>query len=83
MLPTILFTLATTCLFVACGDDGGSGNAPDANVGAFDADVTFVCDPKGANPAMGDLFNAPLANDVEVITKEPQHPGDPGPSNLP
>jgi len=83
MLPSMLLAFAMTCLVGACGDDGGSGNTPDANDGAFDADVAYVCDPKGANPAMGDLFNAPLASDVEVITKEPQHPGDPGPSNLP
>lgn len=83
MFPSILLAFATTCVVGACGDDRGSGNNPDANVGGFDADVAYVCDPKGANPAMGDLFNAPLASDVEVITKEPQHPGDPGPNNLP
>ena len=42
-----------------------------------------VCDPQGANPEMGELLNAPLADDVELIVKTPQHPGEPGPDNLP
>ena len=42
-----------------------------------------VCDPQGANPEMGELLNAPLADDVEIIVKTPQHPGEPGPDNLP
>jgi hypothetical protein len=32
---------------------------------------------------MGALLNAPVASDVQVIVKTPQHPGDPGPDNLP
>ena len=43
----------------------------------------FECDPVGANPAVGELINAPVADDVEVIVKTPQHPGGPGPDNLP
>lgn len=45
--------------------------------------VEFECDPVGANPEVGALLNAPLDADVEVIMKDPQHPGDPGPENLP
>jgi len=41
------------------------------------------CDPVGANPEMGALLNADLDSDVEIIVKDPQHPGDPGPLNLP
>ncbi|MEN0067754.1 MAG: hypothetical protein AAGA48_36835 [Myxococcota bacterium] len=43
----------------------------------------YECDPVGADPQVGELLNAPLADDVEVIIKEPQHPGNPGPGNLP
>ena len=79
------FVKAALCvaslLSFACGDDGGQGEA-DASLG-FDADTQFVCDPMGANPAMGALLNTPLETDVEVIVKTPQHPGDPGPTNLP
>ena len=79
---------ATLCvaslLTIACGDDGGGqGNEPDA-ASTFDASVTeFVCDPMGANPAVGALLNAPLESGIEVIVKTPTHPGDPGPTNLP
>jgi hypothetical protein len=64
----------------ACGDD--SGGSPDASSNVFDA-AGFTCDPVGSNPAMGALLNATLEGDVEVIVKTPQHPGDPGPTNLP
>lgn len=69
--------------FVACGgDDDGTSEGTDAGPGD-DGAVGFICDPAGAFPAMGALLNAPVENDVEVIVKEPQHPGDPGPANLP
>ena len=42
-----------------------------------------MCDPIGANPAQGNLFNAPVEADVEVIDKPPTHPGEPGPTDLP
>jgi hypothetical protein len=75
-----------TALLVAagCGDDGG-GNSSDADVNdTIDASVEeYTCDPVGANPAVGLLLNAPLDSSVEVIVKDPRHPGDPGPSNLP
>lgn len=67
--------------FAACGDDDG-GSSADANNTSNDA-AGFTCDPVGANPEMGALLNAPLESDVEVIVKNPQHPGDPGPDNLP
>ncbi len=71
-------------LFGACGDDD-DGTSIDVDGGVtIDASGTeFVCDPEGANPAMGALLNAPLEDGVEVVTKEPQHPGDPGPTDLP
>jgi len=43
----------------------------------------FACDPVGANPEMGALLNAALDPEVEVIQKVPQHPGSPGPEDLP
>ncbi len=42
-----------------------------------------VCDPAGVDPQMGMLLNAPVAEDVEVIVKTPQHPGAAGPNDLP
>lgn len=78
---TALLLSGVATLFLACGDDSGKG---DADAGEKDSGPeAFVCDPKGANPEMGDLMNAPLGNEVEVIEKEAQHPGDPGPLNLP
>ena len=75
--------LVAACLsFAACGDEGGS-EAADAAVRAADANTAFQCDPKGANPEMGDLLNAELDQGVEVIVKEPVHPGNPGPTDLP
>ena len=59
----------------SCGDDDG--------VTTTDADTEFTCDPMGDDPAMGALLNAPVDSDVTVIVKDPQHPGDPGPDNLP
>jgi hypothetical protein len=70
----LLLSLAT-----ACGDDSGSG----ADAGADQDAGAYVCDPVGNNPAQSELFNAPLAEGVEVIDKTPQHPGDPGPADLP
>lgn len=72
--------IASVALFFgACGDDGGDdGQNPGADTG-----TAFVCDPAGANAAMGALLNAPVHADVEVVVKDPQHPGDPGPQNLP
>lgn len=68
---------------VACGDDGDSNSDVDATVSDDDASVAFVCDPVGAVPAVGTLLNASLDTDVDVIVKEAQHPGNPGPLNLP
>lgn len=42
-----------------------------------------ACDPKGPNPAMGDLLNKPLDPKVMVLKKKPTHPGNPGPAGLP
>lgn len=48
-----------------------------------ETDGVVECDPVGDNPIMNGLLNEPVQADVEVITKTPQHPGDPGPDNLP
>lgn len=87
ILRELLFVSISSVLLAlslaSCGDDGASAN--DAGVvadGGVDAGG-FVCDPVGANPVVGELLNAPVASDVEVIVKEPQHVGNPGPENLP
>lgn len=64
-------------LLMACG----GGSSSDAGV-SNDAGVP-VCDPTTNPEAQGRLLNAPLAAEVEVIQKTPQHPGPPGPNNLP
>lgn len=73
--------LASSLSLLGCGDDGGTGN-PDAAPDPGDA-AGYTCDPVGPNPGMGALLNAPVDSDVEVIVKAPQHPGDPGPNDLP
>jgi hypothetical protein len=70
--------LATT----ACPSSTSSGDS-DETAASDDDGSDYLCDPVGDNPTVGELLNAPLADDVEVIQKEPQHPGDPGPENLP
>jgi hypothetical protein len=84
-LATLLIksALVATCVagIAACGGDDDAPTA-DASV-RDDASAGYVCDPEGANPEMGMLLNAPLDSDVEVINKTPQHPGDPGPKDLP
>jgi hypothetical protein len=83
---SLLLSLALAGLSIgACGgdDDDNSGNTPDSGNATFDAGTEFQCDPVGANAAQGTLFNAPVADDVEVIVKEPTHPGAPGPTDLP
>ena len=80
---SLLAVCASVFLVSACGgDDDGGANESDAGAD-LDGSVEFVCDPEGAFPAMGALLNAPVDSDVEVISKEPQHPGDPGPESLP
>ena len=74
--------LASSSMLIACGDDGQSPDDADAGK-TDDAGTAFVCDPKGANSEVGDLLNAPLESDIEIIVKEAQHPGDPGPTDLP
>ena len=78
---TRLCTAVMISLCLGCGDSD-SNPANDAGIEA-DASTEWMCDPVGSNPEMGALLNAPLANDVEVIEKTPQHPGHPGPDNLP
>ncbi len=64
-----------------------TGCPPDGNPSSDDSDDGdsdgAVCDPMGADPQMGALLNAPVADDVEVIQKQPQHPGPAGPDDLP
>jgi hypothetical protein len=45
--------------------------------------IDASCDPEGADPVMGKLLNAAVDSDVEVVVKKPQHPGKPGPLELP
>ncbi len=84
---TVFLALALAGLSLgACGDDDdtGTGTGADADTGStIDAAVEYVCDPVGATPDQGELFNAPVDDDVEVIVKTPQHPGFPGPTDLP
>ncbi len=79
---SIFFSLFIGSVLVACGEDGDSSPV-DAAGNSSDGDVAFVCDPVGANPGVGALLNAPLDSDVEVVVKTPQHPGNPGPLDLP
>ncbi|MBL4634800.1 MAG: hypothetical protein JKY56_13080 [Kofleriaceae bacterium] len=79
---SVFFSLLISGGLVACGGDGDS-SAVDAAGNSSDGDVAFVCDPVGANPGVGALLNAPLDSDVEVVMKTPQHPGNPGPLDLP
>ena len=65
----------------AADDVAETSDSDDPSGGTSDGE--FECDPMGANPAMGELLNAPVEDDVEVIVKVPQHPGNPGPDNLP
>lgn len=78
--------LSAACMLMAaaCGDDG-SNTAPDAAMAdaAPDAFAGCTCDPVGAVPAQGTLFNAPLKTDVEVLVRATRHPGCAGPGNLP
>jgi len=68
----------------ACGDDAGSADdAAGTGTGGGGDDAAAMCDPVGATPEVGALLNAPVAADVEVIQKTPQHPGAPGPVDLP
>lgn len=80
----ILGLLLAALSFSACGndDDDGPSGVADAGIGA-DAAVEYVCDPVGGNADQGGLFNAALGDDVEVIVKQPSHPGFPGPVDLP
>jgi len=88
---TLQIAFVSFCLFTlsACGDDGSDLNdtndagGTDSQGGTTTGGIGYVCDPVGANPAMGQLLNAPLGSDVQVIIKQPQHPGHPGPTNLP
>jgi hypothetical protein len=69
------------------GATGGQGNASNEGGNApghgGEPNVDDSCDPKGADPVMGMLLNAPVDSDVEVVVKKPQHPGTPGPLDLP
>lgn len=69
------------CL-VNCENDDPA--ASDDETGADDGSGDGgVCDPVGSTPEVGALLNAPVAADVEVIQKTPQHPGLAGPTDLP
>lgn len=74
-------TFLAIALLGACGDDGAvtDDNGPGGSTGSSSAQ----CDPVGVEAEVGMLLNAPVEADVEVIIKQPQHPGAPGPENLP
>jgi len=80
IVKNTVLAASLTLLFATCGDDDGQSTIDASNI--VDANG-FVCDPVGANAEMGMLLNAPVDSDVEVIVKTPQHPGNPGPNNLP
>ncbi len=66
-----------------CDDDTTEAETDAADTDAGETAADDMCDPIGANPAQGNLFNAPVEADVEVIDKPPTHPGEPGPTDLP
>lgn len=70
-------------LLGATGCPTNDDPAPSQDSDGQDSDGNEACDPVGANAEMGALLNAPVADDVEVIVKQPQHPGPAGPANLP
>jgi hypothetical protein len=81
---TICVALSSVGLMAAaCGDDGDK--AVDASVDTVATDAEgCVCDPVGSSAPQGTLLNAPLTNDVQVITRAPRHPATcDGPENLP
>lgn len=82
---TVIATLAGSLCLTAC--DGGDADTADTadtdDASESDTDAALECDPEGPNPEQAALFNAPIEDDVEVVEKTPQHPGDPGPENLP
>lgn len=75
-----IITCAMALALTGCPE---GGKAEDADTGTDDETGGAACDPVGANPEVGGLLNAPVADDVEVIVKVPQHPGLAGPDNLP
>lgn len=81
MLPSLLALVLGFALTACPETDDGNGNG-DGETGNDDG-ADGSCDPVGDNPEMGALLNAPVAADVEVIAKTPQHPGPAGPENLP
>ncbi len=62
-------------------DDTAEGGNVSSNGGEPANDAS--CDPEGTDPVMGKLLNAAVDSDVEVVVKKPQHPGKPGPLDLP
>ena len=82
-----IFELVVFSLVVglsACGDDAASDDdAAGTGTGGGGDGAAAMCDPVGATPEVGALLNAPVAADVEIIEKVPQHPGAAGPVDLP
>ncbi|TPV95144.1 MAG: hypothetical protein B7733_11545 [Myxococcales bacterium FL481] len=82
-----LFVVALALSATSCGDDSDDpdemGDDDDA-AGDDDDAGGWVCDEVGAHPEMGALLNAPVdPAQVEIIVKVYQHPGNPGPLELP
>lgn len=77
-VTTLFAALGVPLLLAGCPES----ETPEESTGETD-DAAEECDPAGPLPEVGALYNAPLAADVEVVVKTPQHPGRPGPSNLP
>jgi hypothetical protein len=80
---TVLATLTGSLCLTACDDDAQEEPADTDGDTDGDTDAALECDPEGPNPEQAALFNAPIEDDVEVVEKVPQHPGEPGPENLP
>lgn len=80
-LPLLLLLASATV--VGCDDSSSPADTDGETDGQDTDDVGPACDPVGAQPEQAALFNAPLADDVEVVQKTPTHPGDPGPDALP
>ena len=69
---------------VACEGKSTPNQNDDSADGGTDGDTDGEeCDPVGADPDQAALLNAPVSAEVEVIVKQPQHPGPAGPDDLP
>lgn len=83
-MKTLSYTSLAVALFAASAAFVSACNEDEPGMADDDGNVDpEECDPEGVDPEMGALLNAPVAADVEVIQKVPQHPGAAGPLDLP